>query len=152
MQKRKKDVDSTKLCDAIVEGMQENKAKDIVVLDLREISNAVCDYFVICSGESSTQVDGISSSVTRFTRKELKEIKLKEDHRNYNQTIKFLIHTAEKGNLQVANKNISSGVCKTPVGNISEVNSPLGESSELCQPGSKAPKSTPYKKEVDYWG
>jgi ribosome-associated protein len=73
MQKRKKDVDSTKLCDAIVEGMQENKAKDIVVLDLREISNAVCDYFVICSGESSTQVDGISSSVTRFTRKELKE-------------------------------------------------------------------------------
>jgi ribosome-associated protein len=73
MQKRKKDVDSTKLCDAIVEGMQENKAKDIVVLDLREISNSVCDYFVICSGESSTQVDGISSSVTRFTRKELKE-------------------------------------------------------------------------------
>jgi ribosome-associated protein len=73
MQKRKKDVDSTKLCDAIVEGMQENKAKDIVILDLREISNSVCDYFVICSGESSTQVDGISSSVTRFTRKELKE-------------------------------------------------------------------------------
>ena len=73
MQKRKKDVDSTKLCDAIVEGMQENKAKDIVVLDLREISNSVCDFFVICSGESSTQVEGISSSVTRHTRKELKE-------------------------------------------------------------------------------
>lgn len=73
MQKRKKDVNSTKLCDAIVEGMQENKAKDIVVLDLREISNSVCDFFVICSGESSTQVEGISSSVTRHTRKELKE-------------------------------------------------------------------------------
>lgn len=73
MQKRKKDVDSNKLCNAIVEGMQENKAKDIVVLDLREISNAVCDFFVICSGESSTQVEGISSSVTRYTRKELNE-------------------------------------------------------------------------------
>ena len=73
MYKLKKDIDSEILCNAIVEGMQENKAKDIVVLDLREISNSVCDYFVICSGESSTQVDGISSSVTRFTRKELKE-------------------------------------------------------------------------------
>ena len=67
------DNDSQVLCDAIVEGMQENKANDIVVLDLREIDNAVCDFFIICSGDSSTQVDGISSSVVRHTRKELSE-------------------------------------------------------------------------------
>jgi ribosome-associated protein len=73
MDKELKEDDSRVLCDAIVEGMQENKAKDIVVLDLREIHNAVCDYFVICSGESSTQVDGISSSVLRHARKELSE-------------------------------------------------------------------------------
>ena len=73
MRKVNKEASSQKLCDAVVEGMQENKAKDIVVLDLREISNAVCDFFVICSGESSTQVEGIGSSVTRHTRKELKE-------------------------------------------------------------------------------
>ncbi len=64
---------SQELCDAIVEGMQENKAKDIVVLDLRNIDSAVSDFFVICSGDSSTQVDGISSSVVRLTRKQLKE-------------------------------------------------------------------------------
>ena len=73
MRKVVKEVSSRELCDAIVEGMQENKAKDIVVLDLRGISSAVCDFFVICSGESSTQVDGISSSVMRYTRKTLKE-------------------------------------------------------------------------------
>ena len=73
MYKVKNDVNSQELCDAIVEGMQENKAQDIVVLDLREISNAVCDFFVICSGESSTQVDGISNAVLRHTRKELSE-------------------------------------------------------------------------------
>lgn len=67
------DNESSALCDAIVEGMQENKAKDIVVLDLREVDSAVCDFFVICSGDSSTQVDGISSSVMRYTRKELSE-------------------------------------------------------------------------------
>ena len=73
MSKQQNDTDSKRLCDAIVEGMQENKANDIVVLDLREIETAVCDFFVICSGESSTQVDGISSSVERHTRKELSE-------------------------------------------------------------------------------
>ncbi|MCH2231037.1 MAG: ribosome silencing factor [Crocinitomicaceae bacterium] len=65
--------ESQLLADTIVEGMQENKAHDIVVLDLREIDSAVCDFFVICSGESSTQVDGISSSVLRHTRKEIGE-------------------------------------------------------------------------------
>jgi ribosome-associated protein len=73
MAKAKKQSESEKLCNAIVEGMQDNKAKDIVVLDLRDIDSAVCDFFVICSGESSTQVDGIADSVTRFTRKTLKQ-------------------------------------------------------------------------------
>ncbi len=73
MPRAKRVSESELLCKAIVEGMQENKAKEIVVLDLRNLSSAVCDFFVICSGESSTQVDGISNAVNRFTRKALKE-------------------------------------------------------------------------------
>ena len=66
-------VPSHVLCDAIVEGMQENKAKDIVIMDLRETNGAVCDYFVICSGDTKTQMNGISQALQRYTRKELKE-------------------------------------------------------------------------------
>ena len=73
MYKIKTDIDSKVLCDAIVEGMQENKAKDIVVLDLRGIDSAVTDFFVICSGESNVQVDGIANTIQRYTRKELQE-------------------------------------------------------------------------------
>ena len=74
MAKKKKTLDYTEqLCACIVEGMQENKARDIVVLDLRSLSSAVCDFFVICHGDSSTQVDGITNAVTRFTRKQMKE-------------------------------------------------------------------------------
>jgi ribosome-associated protein len=73
MPRAKRISESELLCKAIVEGMQENKAKEIVVLDLRNLTSAVCDFFVICSGESSTQVDGISNAVNRFTRKALKE-------------------------------------------------------------------------------
>ncbi|MCE2743114.1 MAG: ribosome silencing factor [Fluviicola sp.] len=73
MYKKQNNSDSQVLCNAVVEGMQEMKAQDIVVLDLREISGAVADFFVICSGESSTQVEGIASSVMRYTRQELQE-------------------------------------------------------------------------------
>jgi len=66
-------IDSKQLCDTIVEGMQENKAKDITILDLRAVKDAVCDFFVICSGESNIQIDGISASVQRHTRKTIQE-------------------------------------------------------------------------------
>ena len=53
------------LVDAVVQGMQEVKAKDIVHLDLREVPNTVCDHFIICHGDSSTQVEAIARSVEK---------------------------------------------------------------------------------------
>lgn len=47
----------------IVKGMEEKKASNIVVMDLREIKNTVSDFFVICSGNSDTQLESISKSV-----------------------------------------------------------------------------------------
>ena len=73
MPKAKKSSESEILCQTIVDGMQENKAKDIVILDLRHLTSAVCDFFVICSGDSNTHVDGISNAVTRYSRKILHE-------------------------------------------------------------------------------
>tara|TARA_B100000674_G_scaffold366148_1_gene308652 strand:+ start:887 stop:1258 length:372 start_codon:yes stop_codon:yes gene_type:complete len=61
------------LCGAIVEGMLENKANEIVVLDLRELDGAITEFFVICSGDSDTHVDGISNSICRNVRKNLQE-------------------------------------------------------------------------------
>jgi ribosome-associated protein len=87
MYKIKKQIDSKILCDAIVEGMKDNKAKNIVVLDLRKIENAVTDFFVICSGDSTTQVEGISSSVTRLVRKDLQERPWHEEGKGNSQWI-----------------------------------------------------------------
>jgi len=44
MRKSKSITESELLCKAIVEGMQENKAKNIVVLDLRHLTSAVSDF------------------------------------------------------------------------------------------------------------
>ena len=43
--------------------MLEKKAQEIVMMDLRKVSNAVADYFVVCSGSSDTQIDAIADSV-----------------------------------------------------------------------------------------
>lgn len=68
-----KDKAIRQLVETIVDGMQDIKAKDITILDLTGLKNAVTDYFVIATGDSSTQVEGMASSVVRKTRKELRE-------------------------------------------------------------------------------
>lgn len=73
MANKRKGVSSEKLCDAIVKGMQEKKAIDILVLDLRKVKNAVADFFVICSGGSDKQLDAIAESVDDEVYKSVKE-------------------------------------------------------------------------------
>jgi len=63
------DKQTSSLLDAIVEGMQEKKARNIAILDLREIETRVCDYFVICDAESKTHVDAIGGSVEEIVEK-----------------------------------------------------------------------------------
>ena len=55
------------LVDVIVRGMQEKKAENVTVVDLRNIDNAVCDFFVISNANSNTQVNAIADSVQKET-------------------------------------------------------------------------------------
>ena len=73
MAKKRKGSDSEKLSEVIVKGMQEKKAIDIVVMDLRKVKNAVADFFVICSGGSDKQLDAIATGVDEEVYKTLKE-------------------------------------------------------------------------------
>lgn len=73
MAKKKVATGPKKLSEAIVKGMQEKKALDIVVMDMREVKNAVADYFVICSGSSDKQLKAISDSIDEEVYKALQE-------------------------------------------------------------------------------
>ena len=61
------------LVEAVVEGMENLKASNITILDLTELENSVCDYFIISEGTSNTQVKAISNSVEDYVRKTLTE-------------------------------------------------------------------------------
>lgn len=66
------------LVESVVQGIQEVKGEEIVVLDMREIPHAVSDFFVICHGKSNTQVDAIGRSVEHTTHQQLQD---KPSHR-----------------------------------------------------------------------
>jgi ribosome-associated protein len=68
-----KDFTAEQIRDFVVRGMQEKKGQDIVVMDLRNVKNAICDYFVICSGNSDTQIDAISTSIEEEVYKASKQ-------------------------------------------------------------------------------
>ena len=71
MQKNQADADQ--IVSEIIKGIEEVKGQEIQILDLRDIENTVCDYFVICSGTSNTQVNAIVNSVQKLVSKSLKE-------------------------------------------------------------------------------
>ncbi|CAL2055384.1 ribosome silencing factor [Tenacibaculum sp. 190524A05c] len=69
----KKQASTDELIATIIKGIDDVKGENIQLLDLREIDNTVCDYFVICTGNSNTQVNAISGSVHKVVSKELKD-------------------------------------------------------------------------------
>lgn len=64
---------TSSLLDAIIDGMQDRKAKNITVLDLQKIDNRVCDYYVICDADSKTHVSSIADSVEEMVLNRTKE-------------------------------------------------------------------------------
>lgn len=71
MSKEQPNIDA--LISTIVEGIEDVKGKEINILDLREIENTVCDYFVICEGTSNTQVNAIVGAIQKKVSKTLKD-------------------------------------------------------------------------------
>jgi ribosome-associated protein len=61
--------DSDTLADVAVRGLQDRKGMDIVVMNLKELKNAVADYFIICSASSDTQLDALARSVEEEVEK-----------------------------------------------------------------------------------
>lgn len=56
------------LVEVITQGIQEKKGQEIVIVDMQGIDGAICNYFVICTGNSPTQVSAIMDSVEDMAR------------------------------------------------------------------------------------
>ncbi len=61
------------LVDAIVEGIQEKKGANISILDMRKIDGSVCQFFVLCDGDSNTHVNAIGDSIEDYVREKIND-------------------------------------------------------------------------------
>ena len=61
------------LIDEIILGIENVKGENIHQLDLRELDNTPCDFFIVCSGNSNTQVTAIVNSIQKTVSKKLSE-------------------------------------------------------------------------------
>lgn len=59
------------LAQEVVNGILEKKGKNITCLDLRNVENAVCEFFILCEGDSTTQITAIAESVKFEVKKKL---------------------------------------------------------------------------------
>lgn len=59
------------LNDLIIDAIQDIKGQNIVKLDLRKIEDAPSDYFIVCEGESTTQVRAIADHISKRAKSEL---------------------------------------------------------------------------------
>lgn len=68
-----KNTQKQQLIDKIVEAIQDTKGEDIKIFDLSKIENSMAETFIICSGNSNTQVNAIAGNIEKKVRNEVKE-------------------------------------------------------------------------------
>lgn len=93
MHKTPTEKDSEQLIDAILEGIHRIKGMDIVKIDLTKINHSECNYFIICHGNSATQVDAIARSVEKTVEEMVGETAWHKD--GYENSIWILLDYAD---------------------------------------------------------
>lgn len=61
------------LVETIIEGIQDSKGCRIVVADLTRIENTICNYMIICEGNSNTHVNAIATNLKDYVREHVQE-------------------------------------------------------------------------------
>jgi ribosome-associated protein len=65
------DSESDELNELIIDSIQDIKGKNIIKIDLRSLPEAPADYFIICEGESTTQVSAIAGNVYKKVKDQM---------------------------------------------------------------------------------
>jgi len=61
------------LVNCIVDAILDKKGKEVVSLEIGKLPNSVCDYFIICHADSTTQVHAIAENIEVKVREQLNE-------------------------------------------------------------------------------
>ena len=80
-------VDSSRLSSYIADCMENKKAEEIRIIDLKKIKNSVTDYFVLATGNSNTHVDSIADGIEAYVYKKYKERPWKKEGKDNSEWV-----------------------------------------------------------------
>ncbi len=66
-------ITAERLVEAIIKAIQEKKGHNIVVADMSSIEGAIAKYFIICEGNSPTQVEAVAGEISDYCREHVGE-------------------------------------------------------------------------------
>jgi len=69
--KKSKTVTANQLCEVIISALQDKRGKNIVCMDLRNITEAMTDYFIVCDASSTVQVRALLDNVEEEVKEQL---------------------------------------------------------------------------------
>ncbi len=58
----------------IIDSIQDIKGKNLIKIDLRHLDDAPTDFFIICEGDSNTQVKAISDNIYKRLKQEAQQL------------------------------------------------------------------------------
>lgn len=64
--------ENEQIVNRIVEGIQERKGKEIVIVNLTKLKESPCSYFVICEGDSSVHTNSVATSIKDWVNEKIK--------------------------------------------------------------------------------
>lgn len=99
---------SEKLACAIARILDDNKAMDVVILNVSSVCS-LSDYFIIATGTSSTQVRGLTETIRKKVKEIFKRLPIgTETERanrwnllDYGEVVVHIMHSAERENYQI---------------------------------------------------
>jgi len=65
-------IETEQIVEKIVEGIQERKGKKIVIVNMSDLQEAPCSYFVICEGDSRVHVGAVAESIKDYVREQIR--------------------------------------------------------------------------------
>ena len=101
-------LDSEKFASVIARILDDNKAKDIVILNVANVCS-LSDYFIIASGTSSTQVKGLSETLRKKIKDIFKRIPIGDETEkqnrwnllDYGEVVVHIMHSVERENYKI---------------------------------------------------
>ena len=99
---------SEKLACAIARILDDNKAMDVVILNVSSVCS-LSDYFIIATGTSSTQVRGLTETIRKKVKEIFKRLPIgTETERanrwnllDYGEVVVHIMHSVERENYQI---------------------------------------------------